>query len=808
MLTLDRPRTVLGYTVYPDDQDNEQFYVVPNQPNFRLDDDGLPVFSYVEYRQPSQTVKDASKSTLEGALCLFDVQFIVADAEMKRIADELTKQLGGKKAVTRPQYLWGTAELLLPGGTGNPDIRVTNLGKPSLIGSNVTSFNLRMTSQWAEIFKAGMNGGKGSIQVVYNLGTPARCGEMNVSIEYNVDQVRKFIETIASGGAGTGKGFAQEVNEKFSTDRVAKIDIKFGQYEPKSGSATADAAAAAVVEATRKKVRDWALETLSKQMEKELQELSGVSKEERESFSKAAAKDADEHKISVRSSYGWFWYYYKDQSQERKSQLKSEYGKSSHFSVSLHESYVIDFNIAPQGTLPAITSMKDRGGKVLDWKQFSSSLTLNHGFYEKRYFQISVQHTFAADSPIAYIEVRARYGSFRDDRTFDEKNLTGWTIEVNQEGAEEKLIYSYEVFYKNVGTSFQSPELSTVDSSVILTDADLGVATMSINATLLEILKGDCTAVQVEVTHPSVKVPKQYRFVLDTGKGETSKEKSDGGKDRFEDDDRDAEKPTPGLQLIQSLARPVFIRNPKPFVCNVSYSFRDHTVWKDRVEVEVGSSLDLDYPFFRRVSIMVDSPTFDKDVQEIHVKVQYKDSAAKYIRYTNLKLTKRDLPKEFSLGVPGEADGTWSASGRVIYKKGQVRSFSGIVPSDDERLMITAVKDRAPAEESETVETMIVIEAGADFWEVVRAVRNLVVKYEDPVDPSYKGKKAVASLEESADPLLEWPIEVGTNTPEGFSYEATITFKDKKRPNERLKGKTSEWVIMLDALALANGGGV
>ncbi|WP_263349812.1 hypothetical protein [Acidicapsa acidisoli] len=810
MLTLDRPRTVLGYTVYRDDQSQELFYVVPNQPNFRLDDEGLPVFSYVEYRQPSQTVKGEPKDKLAGALCLFDVEFTVTDAEIKRVSDELLKITGRKASVNRPQYLWGSAQLLLPGGTGNPAIRITNLGKPSLVGSNVTSFNMEMSSQWAEIFKAGVDGGGGAIQVIYNLGTPARCGQLTVKIAYDVDQIRSFIEEISSNTPGSGKGFAQSVNEKFSTDRVGKIDIDFGAYDPKSSGTGPDAAATqAAIEATRKKVRDWALDTLSKQMEKELQELSGVSKEERDEFSKAAAKDAADHQITVRSPYGWFFYYYKNQPQERKSQLKNEYAKSSHFSVELHENYVIDFNIAPQGTLPAITSLKDRGGKKLDWKRFSTSLTLNRGFYEKRYFQISVQHSFGVDSPISYIEVRAHYGSFSDDRTFEEKNLSAWTIEANQEKTDEKLVYSYEVFYKNRSASFQSPRLTTADSNVILTDANLGVATLALNATMLAIRKGDCTSAQVEITHPNVKLPKQYRFVLDTGKGGSSQEESKGGKKRFDDDDAsDAEKPTPGLQLLQSLALPVYIGEPKPFVCNVSYSFQDHNVWKDSVEIEGGSSLNLDYPFFRRVSILVEALTMHRAVKEVEVKVEYKDPASKYLRHTAVKLKQNDQSKEFSLGVPGDAAGEWSASGRVIYDTGQVRSFSRVLPIDG-RLTIAAAAERPPAAVTETQEISIVVEAGADLWDVVRSIRNFQIKYEDPADPSYNSvMPVIKDIPADTEQLVSWDIEVGPDSFEGFSWEATFVFKDKKRAPQKVKSKSPGWVLIIDPPEIKGGGSV
>jgi len=111
MLTIDRRETLEDqkWTVYRDDVEATTFYIMPDQPRFRLDDDGKPFFQFIKYR-------DANGQG--GGLCIFDVECAPRPEEMSRIRDQLAErhkqELAGRPVnLVLPQYLEGDTEMLL-----------------------------------------------------------------------------------------------------------------------------------------------------------------------------------------------------------------------------------------------------------------------------------------------------------------------------------------------------------------------------------------------------------------------------------------------------------------------------------------------------------------------------------------------------------------------------------------------------------------------------------------------------------------------------------------------------------------------
>lgn len=74
MITTTGQRTVEGCTVFMDDTDALNIYVMPQSPHIALDADGRPLFSLVQYRRPLDRVPEADRATkLGGGLLTFSV---------------------------------------------------------------------------------------------------------------------------------------------------------------------------------------------------------------------------------------------------------------------------------------------------------------------------------------------------------------------------------------------------------------------------------------------------------------------------------------------------------------------------------------------------------------------------------------------------------------------------------------------------------------------------------------------------------------------------------------------------------------
>ncbi len=89
MLQIDKVQTVEGVQVYGDDKSFSTFYLLPEQPTFRVDDNGNPIFRFIEYRF-TKVREDGRKG---GGWAIFDVEFTVPDEKMAKIKETLQAQV-------------------------------------------------------------------------------------------------------------------------------------------------------------------------------------------------------------------------------------------------------------------------------------------------------------------------------------------------------------------------------------------------------------------------------------------------------------------------------------------------------------------------------------------------------------------------------------------------------------------------------------------------------------------------------------------------------------------------------------------
>src|ERR1700742_3421311 len=92
MIQIDKVQQIEGVVVYGDESSISTFYLLPQQPGFRLDDRGNPVFKMLKYR----TAIDRPGGIKAGGFLIFDVEFVVDEAKLARVKPALEAQIAAE----------------------------------------------------------------------------------------------------------------------------------------------------------------------------------------------------------------------------------------------------------------------------------------------------------------------------------------------------------------------------------------------------------------------------------------------------------------------------------------------------------------------------------------------------------------------------------------------------------------------------------------------------------------------------------------------------------------------------------------
>ena len=87
---LGKQQLLEGLTVFGDSDSFARFYVMPNQPRFRIDSDTKkPVFRFIKYKLPV----DRPDGRKGGGFVVFDCEFVVPEAKLAKIQAALDAQV-------------------------------------------------------------------------------------------------------------------------------------------------------------------------------------------------------------------------------------------------------------------------------------------------------------------------------------------------------------------------------------------------------------------------------------------------------------------------------------------------------------------------------------------------------------------------------------------------------------------------------------------------------------------------------------------------------------------------------------------
>lgn len=323
MLRIDLRHMHEGITVFDDDTAFNKFYVLPNEPRYRLDANGNPAFKFIKYRFPV----DRPGGKKGGGFIIFDVEFVVPEQKMPKIQqqlEDLVRQRARELGVQPPPveigtFIYTSGETLLNLFNDSKDLVQSkfNPGQPSLFGNNITSLALELSPEGATLAEAALQGKGGIVQVVYKLRFWAKLPPLSVHGWFNSVQFYSFFQTI-----DVDWNFWDEDDYR-ETLREQTIASQSMGVEVISNSPLDDK--------LKDEVRSWALDTIQKTAEKKMiAALTPVPDDQRNLPDGIENVTRDISKTRIDS-----------------------------FSLDYKESSTVEYGINPQGTLPNITSLLD-----------------------------------------------------------------------------------------------------------------------------------------------------------------------------------------------------------------------------------------------------------------------------------------------------------------------------------------------------------------------------------------------------------------------------------------------------------------
>ncbi len=582
MLMWDKPQMVEGVTVYGDDRSSDTFYVFPNTPRYRMDERGFPVFKFMKYRNPI----DRPGGKKGGGFCIFDVEFVVPDDVLEKVKGTLQEQLDERFRNVNPKpqvqigqlsYTKGTAGLQMLDNGGGLVEKIQNPGAPSLYGRMITPFTVEFSPEGATLAEQALQDKGGVVQVIYDLFTPVKLPPLTVTVWFQAQKFMSFHQQVDIDWSFWGDdSYREKIQQEWRTSEAGGVNIDPGTVTDQK-----------VINA----VRDWGFQSLDDAVKRMvLADIPDVS--------------ADDRKVPDGMEHVW-----RDQS----------VNKVESFRHTFTEGQVMEWDPAPRGTLPNITSMNGPDGKPLKWSDFARTVDLDDPFFKQLNLNIMANADFQ-NMPIHSIEVHVDYHQ-GNTHTIDDIRLTNSNdvgkfatyIENNQ----WKYKYHYQVNYKGSDRVFKSPEIETDDKSLTINVGDVGYLVIDVQPGDLNFDQVEEAQVTLQYEDSSNNVPLlEESFTLD--------------KDHRE----------------HKFAQLIFVPVGNPYKYRVKYFMKD------------GKEFSVDC-----------------DIGTIFIDLKYVDDTNKYNQTSSVALSKANPFFDWSFPVIDENTGSVTYSGSIQYQDGKVEDI-------------------------------------------------------------------------------------------------------------------------------------
>ncbi len=611
MLAIEKQQTLESVVIYGDTELTHKFYVVPEQPRFRLDDNGLPVFRFLKYRVPI----DRGNGKKGGGFAFFDVEFTVPEAKLVKIKEALQGQVNrlyANNPTKAPEVVLGNitytqakAGLNLQSLTGELIQRVVNPGRPSMYGKNITSFSVEFSPEGATLFEQALQGKGGVAQVSYDLGFTAALPDVSAHVWFRASNFMSFYKQIDEQWSAWGEDSRYEkVSEYFHKMQIGgtELDFRAVSQDPETDRKLKD------------KIQDWADRTLQDAVQRMVVgEIDPVKANE----------------ITKPDGFENMTY----------SELRT---RVADFDQWYRQRQAITWTMAPQGTLPNITTLLGKDGQPLKWQDYSAVVDLDDPFFKTLNVAVQVNADFK-DLPIYSVDAHLSYTQGTTHRVEDFSFKTPddvFKFASYIENNTYKYKYHYTVNYKGAAQTFKSPEVETDAKMLTINVDDLGVLSV-------DVLPGDLNFAQVA----QAQVTLQYEDV------------------------------THGVNLIEAsftltkdqrehrLQKLILQPRRNPIKYRVKYFMQDGREFQVDWRTTSAKQIFINDPFSATKSMGVRaSGDLERRVDTIFVDLKYEDPQNKFIQTQSVALNKANPFFDWSFPVIDEGTGKVTYAGIIKYR--------------------------------------------------------------------------------------------------------------------------------------------
>jgi hypothetical protein len=474
---IDFVQTLEGVTVYRDETRYNVYYLVPEQPRFRIDQTTrLPVFKFIKYRFPI----DRPDGRKGGGYCAFDIEFAVADDKLARIKEQLQGQLNQYYAgwSNIPQveigsltYLKGTARLVVAGANGAFVEKLYNPTGPSLFGNNITTYGVELTPEGATFFEQALQGkGSSTVGVEYGLTFMSRLPPINATLSFRSEQFYSFFQQVDyDWEMWASDTYRETIREQLIQSESIYENFDWGGLTDQN---------------IKNQIRNSLLTSFEDAIQKKIVEAIPPFPADQ----RGVPEDIEHVTRDISNS------------------------RISSFTQNYHENMPYEQEIRPQGQLPTITSLTGPDGKPLNWADFGYEADLYDDFFKTLDVSVRVNADFNK-LPIDSIEVKLQYqdeqpSEYRFMKPDDIAKFRSYT-----ENDVWKYRYSYQVNYKGEAQIFQSEDKETDERVLTVNVDDLGVLSV-------DILPGDLNFAQISQAQITMQYqnggePIEQQYIMD-----------------------------------------------------------------------------------------------------------------------------------------------------------------------------------------------------------------------------------------------------------------------------------------------------
>lgn len=606
MLNLYPSQQIAGLTVFSDSARVDLFYVLPDRPSIRIDENTRKAsFKFIKYKNPVGK-PDGSKG---GGFLIFDSAFVVSADKMKTIQDTLNKQLQSKgyrdskgqplqAQIGMPTFVKGTASLTLLDSGGALVTKIEDVGKPSLFGSLICSYTAELSPEGATLLEAVLKGSGGVIQIAYDLTFAAVLPPITGLVWFEASKFYSFYQSIdkSSGYLGSDPRENQTLRESFANSQAGGVSFDF--------SALGLDASDPNVQKLQESIMNWGWSQIDEAVKTAI--LPDI---------KAAEDRGDDGKDHI-------------------TKVQTTWEKSS-FRRYFNQLQGVDFETVQQGTLPNLT---DLGFK---WQDYFAEVDLNDAFFAQINASVAVNadfQKFGIDSVDVHLEYNKTNPASVQDFHFKKPDDIGHWIADTSNG-DMHYVYSFDVNYKDQGQAYKAPTVETDHPQVTVNANDLGIFYVELSVGSIDFAK--TPQVQVAIQYPDSDAngqPISQQFTFDKDK------KSD--------------------TMLAVTLKPV----TKPYQAQITYILADGSQLVTESIQHTASQLYINSPFLTKAYTFFAQGDFTNSIDSILLRMKYTDSANNLEQEAEYSFSAANRQHDWPVSVISGGTGQITYSGVISYK--------------------------------------------------------------------------------------------------------------------------------------------